>query len=284
MTRTCTRALIIAAFASAAAAAPTVEYTKGHTDLSIDPDAGGVVIAFEHGSGVTFNNQQPDDDVDRLDTVFVRVPDSQAVARPGGTQWDFLGVPAGETVFFLPQSSDPAVPWLGIASESLQTGVWQSLALSFESIDGPDGGELSLWQFGPSSGLVPFVSSADGLPDTIAVPVGGHEHYNWGFSEPGVYRVNLAVVATPASGDPVHDTATLWFAVGSDTVIPSDPADCPGDTDGDSAAGLPDLLTVLGNFGQTTDATRADGDLTGDNAVDLEDLLQILSVFGETCS
>jgi len=59
-------------------------------------------------------------------------------------------------------------------------------------------------------------------------------------------------------------------------------ARCPGDVDGDGAAGLADLAVLLTNFGRD-DALGVDGDLTGDGTVDLTDLATLLAVFGGSC-
>lgn len=58
---------------------------------------------------------------------------------------------------------------------------------------------------------------------------------------------------------------------------------CPGDIDGDGAAGLADLSTLLSHFGTTSGATYYMGDLNGDGAVGLADLSLLLSSFGTSC-
>jgi surface-anchored protein len=273
--------LATAALAAASAyATPTVGYLRGHTDLSVDPAGPGVAFAFNHGAGVVFNNQQPGDDVNSLDTVFVRVPDSQEIQRPAGTQWDFLGAAAGETVFFLPQSSNPGVPWLGVASESLSAAAWQSLDITLDSVDAPAGAHVSLWQTLANGTPTVFLASADGVPDSFSIPVGGHVHYNWGFSEPGVYRLGLTAIATPFVGEPAEASATLWVLVGDDTTIPADPNVCPGDLDADGAVGTSDLLTLLAAWG-TSDET---GDADGDGFVGTADLLLLLAGWGTVCT
>mgnify|MGYP006277727727 FL=1 len=61
------------------------------------------------------------------------------------------------------------------------------------------------------------------------------------------------------------------------------PNPCPGDTDGDGVVGLPDLLTVLANFGNAVPGGPADGDFNNNGTVDLTDLLLVLSNFGTVC-
>jgi len=52
---------------------------------------------------------------------------------------------------------------------------------------------------------------------------------------------------------------------------------------GDGVAGLDDLSTVLGNFGQSAGATYLDGDLDLDGDIDLLDLSRMLGAFGTRC-
>jgi hypothetical protein len=59
-------------------------------------------------------------------------------------------------------------------------------------------------------------------------------------------------------------------------------AACPGDTDGNGAVDLDDLLAVLSNFGSAAGGL-SDGDVDGSGAVDLEDLLIVLGNFGVVC-
>jgi len=59
--------------------------------------------------------------------------------------------------------------------------------------------------------------------------------------------------------------------------------ECAGDVTGDGVAGLDDLSTVLGNFGQSAGATYLDGDLDLDGDIDLLDLSRMLGAFGTRC-
>lgn len=64
--------------------------------------------------------------------------------------------------------------------------------------------------------------------------VNTHVHANWVFTEPGIYRLDVAMLAELNDGTSVEDESTLVFAVGQDT----DPADGFGAvTDGSTADG-----------------------------------------------
>lgn len=58
---------------------------------------------------------------------------------------------------------------------------------------------------------------------------------------------------------------------------------CPGDTNGDLTVDGADLVTLLANFGQTTNAGAAAGDFDESGVADGADLVTLLANFGVTC-
>lgn len=267
------------ALASIAFATPTVEYTTGHTDVAVrDDGTGGVELFFLLDANAVLNGAQPGDEVESPNVTFIRIGDAQEAPRPSDTVWDFLDVPAGETVWFLPQASDPAAPWLGVSAEPLSSLSYDALTYTIEAVDGPGEPAFAIWQTDLAGDPFPVVSTADGLPDAFNVPIGSHSHYNWAFGEPGVYQVTLRADATRSNGDVLSDSATLWFAVGDGTTI--EPT-CAGDVTGDGAVDGGDLVALLGNFGGSGD--RSQGDLDGNGDVDGQDLIALLGNFGTSC-
>ncbi len=71
------------------------------------------------------------------------------------------------------------------------TAPWIKLQLL--DVRGPEGGDFSLYQSGITVPTV-FMSSVDSIgPDDAAwVPNLDHIHYNWAFSKPGLYQVDIA--------------------------------------------------------------------------------------------
>jgi hypothetical protein len=61
------------------------------------------------------------------------------------------------------------------------------------------------------------------------------------------------------------------------------PAQCPGDLDGDGVTNTQDLAQLLAHYGVTGDATYEDGDLDGDGSVGLSDLGSLLGHYGDNC-
>jgi surface-anchored protein len=142
--------------------------------------------------------------------------------RPSGSQWDFLGVSAGQPIYIMPQGQFDGRLYLGFGSDDgsiplgafasyyeadsrvRNSGAWNKIALvgvrftpdPMDTATHP--ASFSLWQTGgalggPASGLSVWMANSDGISGTDAtwLKVGGHSHYNWGFSRRGFYEVDL---------------------------------------------------------------------------------------------
>lgn len=146
--------------------------------------------------------------------------------RPAGAGFDFIGVSAGQPVWILPQIQDPALNFLGIGAEELDPDdllqAWDPdgagplasakwLQIDLLSVTGP--GHFSLWT---NSGSTVSFASADGIgsADRAFVLAGGHSHFNWTFTQPGTYAVELQVTSTLAGGGTSTSApATYTFSV-----------------------------------------------------------------------
>ncbi|MFJ6070905.1 choice-of-anchor M domain-containing protein [Streptomyces sp. NPDC093065] len=148
----------------------------------------------------------------------------------------FIGE-AGDVYYMIPQVQDSALLWAGWSTEAFaSSSVQGKLSFSLDQVEGPGGVLVFGWSpFGEP--LMRF-DSRDGLPDTYGVPAVTHEHANWVFTEPGVYRLTFTVAATLASGERVEDSQTYTMAVGDidpdDVPLPGDPG---GDTGGSTGGG-----------------------------------------------
>jgi surface-anchored protein len=202
-------------------------FTTQHVDLGFDFVGGAWDVSSEfNGGGGAVVNYRPDQ------TLHYVHPGAR-VNRPAGGQWDFLGVAAGQPVYVLPQSQNPALLYLGAATEETPAGTFAAytetdprvftggafpwLTVRLAAVRGP--GHFSVWQ---NAGLgqppVVWVSTAEnGIDptDKLILLEGGHAHYNWAFSAPGFYEIDLRASATLAatgqvSQSPVH---TFYFVV-----------------------------------------------------------------------
>ena len=207
-----------------AQAIPTmIEYSAGHADLGVAYGSSELELHYHFDVGTVLDDvQQGAGSEFAPNEVYVRVSDSTKTVRPGASQWDFLGNNAGEELWILPQGNVAGVPFFGIATEGIgPAGDWVGgIDFEFTAVTAPAGAHFSLWQTDGFGSPVPFVVTSDGLPDTHSIAVGGHNHYNWGFTAEGVYQIEIVASGTHASNGFVSDTETFWFAVGSSTVIP----------------------------------------------------------------
>ncbi|MGW3968822.1 choice-of-anchor M domain-containing protein [Streptomyces ardesiacus] len=172
------------------------------------------------------------DDRDALNPVW-RTPESVILhLTPAGAVpltaddqgFNFLGSP-GDTVYVIPQTQDPDLIWAGWSTQSFTTDdVTGDMRLSLEIVEGP--GDVVLWQWSPFGEPEMIMDGRDGLPVSYAVPPGTHQHANWAFTKPGVYRLTFRWSAELADGSKVEDASKYTFAVGdvdtSAIELPSD--------------------------------------------------------------
>ena len=131
------------------------------------------------------------------------------------------GVSNGSPIWILPQGEDAGVPFLGIAAEELDGELFPGGAtFKLIGVTSPSGnGDFSVWQ---QSGIrqPEFFFSTNSPGDTadnnqLSMSSGGHDHFNYGFSEPGMWEVELSVSGMLNGTDLLTDTETFSFQVGS---------------------------------------------------------------------
>jgi surface-anchored protein len=102
---------------------------------------------------------------------------------------------AGEPIWVLPASQREGLLYLGMSAEGNPFGVFDGpLEMRLLAVDGP--GHFFLWQ-AELGGLRFWMNSRDGLgeEDVFRQLVGGHSHFDWGFTTSGVYRLTFQAVA-----------------------------------------------------------------------------------------
>lgn len=192
--------------------AAVVGYNTGHGDLGIAYEGGELELHYHFEDGL--NESGPEVEY-APDEVLVRAPDASMVTTTEGLP--FLGTSSGDMIWVLPEGEEAGVPFFGIGTDELDPLEVSSLELSLTGFSGP--GQFALWQDGFPSPTV-FMQTVDGLSagDTVDPGVGGHGHYNWGFTAEGVYSLEMTATAQLVGGGTATDTATFSFAVGSSTV------------------------------------------------------------------
>jgi surface-anchored protein len=112
--------------------------------------------------------------------------------QPAGSQWNFIGAGAGNDVWILPQSQNPDLLYAG-ARTIVNPGVFAGgIQVQLRSVEGP--GDFSLYSSGSFGTPTVRSASADGIngSDAWSVPAPGHVHYNWAFTQAGIYAVEIS--------------------------------------------------------------------------------------------
>ncbi|WP_244927945.1 choice-of-anchor M domain-containing protein [Nocardioides sp. W7] len=218
-------ATVLAASGSAASAADReVVLTQGHIDLfdvTYDQVAGKLRLAVGDDTGAAKVFRDPS-------TVTVAVDEElSATTVPDIPAYSFLGEP-GDTVYLLPFSQNPDLPWPGWSTErlvgTLPAGTQVSTAADAVKLDvaieGP--GEVHSYQsnaFG--SPINHYIDTSDAGPDTIPIARNAHVHTEWSFSELGEYTFSVTPTAATTTGGTLSgDTATYHLRVGDPVVAP----------------------------------------------------------------
>jgi len=217
--------LVIGLGMAQAARATPVSYTAGHGDIRLVYDSSvpsfSMVYAFD-GSAVPVSLRGTTVAPSGIVTVVPNnqtAPSQNSLLRPAGSQWDFLGVPEGGRIWYLPQASTTGVPFLGVSAEGLGSSAdWQGanptilFAVAGVTQKPLPTSVVSAWDFGGDGGALRVFWSTATDPWTNAMNtfVGSHAHYNIGFSHQGTYQVQLQATGTLANGTPVTSPPTTY--------------------------------------------------------------------------
>lgn len=154
-----------------------------------------------------------------LDDVVFVLGESSAQTLPDSGDYDFTGVSAGGTVYAVPQTQVPGVPWLGWSTQSPEVTrmVSRGITLEYEAHQGP--GIFTVFvQSGGFGEPQQLWSSKLPQRQPIWVDLKTHAHANWVFSEPGVHLVRLGIRAKMIDGTEQNVSKTLRFAVAGASV------------------------------------------------------------------
>ncbi|MSR55948.1 MAG: tandem-95 repeat protein [Gemmataceae bacterium] len=180
---------------------------QGHVDIG---------IAYEDDAWEPhIHDEGPDVEYDPDGAILFVGPQAERT-RPASSQFDFLGVAAGETIWQLPHSPpNPELLVLGIGTDEVEPGTFENgeLFITLKAVNGP--GHFSLWRSGDFGPEV-FMTTADGISssDTFNALEGGHEDLNWGFTSKGRYEVTIEAHAILAGGGlSSSGDATYYFSV-----------------------------------------------------------------------
>jgi hypothetical protein len=141
--------------------------------------------------------------------ALLHVDQVAKVSMPGLSEYSFIGATPGHNIYVLPQTQDPKLLYLGFAgygvpprtfdvydataeSNGRAAGTAEWVKISLASVKGP--GEFSLWQSTAFGEPIPLISTAqpqDTPGNNLWIIADGHTHYNFGFTERGLYQIDL---------------------------------------------------------------------------------------------
>ncbi len=197
-----------------ASTASAAVYSLGHADFGIGYD-GGFELHHHVHNGSTVNGSAIIGDAEFAPGDLTVLVPFITENRPAGAQYDFLGVSAGIPVWTLPEIENVNKPFYGVGSEELDPLDFSGdLTLQLLSVvSAPSGGDFSLWQDNGGSPVVLFATSdgVDGSDSFLLTTPGGHEHFNWSFTKPGIYQLEFQVSGNHLGDGFGSDTQTFTF-------------------------------------------------------------------------
>ena len=231
---------IFAAIILTASAGAAPRPLREHVDMhwTYDEENGWTCLAKTAVEG--------DDVFEELEEVYLPIDDTpeelngQRYVQPAGEDFEFTGVPEGEPIWIASQIQVPDQCWPGFNNYQAtgtfgayqETDIrlseddrslalpWIKVSLAGVTYQGSGSGSFALWQEDSSGNPTVWFSTTDNShSDTYFFVAGSHNHLNWGFGSPGIYRIRLSASAylgpgqtNPTGGSPDF---TLTFAVGT---------------------------------------------------------------------
>ena len=167
--------------AAARVPAQCFQFTQEHVDLlnfvwDDTSDSLSLMASDDTHGGTLYASNQ----------CVVICPETMKFTLPGGTP---LGN-EGDSLWILPQNPYAGAPYVGVSAERLAAGSFNDpLTIQLKRAEGP--GQFMVWQSTSFGSFDIKMDTRDdiGPNDKLNPLVGGHEHYNWGFTTTGVYRV-----------------------------------------------------------------------------------------------
>jgi len=199
------------------AAAQAAVFTSGELDFGVIVEGGELHLEGHVVSGVVDGNPTFDVEFEAGDLDVIAGADREFIASTASTA---AGVGIGDSIWILPQSQVVGVPYVALASEELTPGDWNTpITFSLGTVTSPSGsGTFSMWATTgglPSVDTYYFSSTDPGATDNNNQFVSNfsHDHVNWGFTEPGVWSVEVSAAGTHGTLGELRATETLTFTV-----------------------------------------------------------------------
>ena len=143
-----------------------------------------------------------------------------SATRASGLLWEPIGVASGETFYLFPNPENPTTAYVGVGAEDLNPSDWNDGAvfLTLTGIAGSGvtaGGIFSFYELDGFGDPTFFMSTENGIDgtDVFTVIAGSHEHYNFAFSQIGIYDITFLVSGVHNVDGAKSTSATYTFEV-----------------------------------------------------------------------
>lgn len=212
---------LLALSATSAQASFAVVLTDEHVDIG---------LAYEDDAWDLHVHDETNDAEYAPDEALLYGGANTQAKRPADPAFGFIGVGSGSQYWRLPQTQAPGKIFLGVGAEEISNGTFASWTVTdprvdatgayiiLELIDVRGPGDFSVWSSTDDGPLV-WMSTFDGgitADDRLYQLEGSHSHYNWGFTQPGLYEVDFRATAYlgPGQTNPVtSDVSTYHFGI-----------------------------------------------------------------------
>ena len=194
-----------AAFLGVASGQAVTTLSDGHVDIfELHYDSSVVPTEFalhvhDHAGEVHFEPGE----------VILQVNEASYFTSPV----DMVGV-LGASAYILPSTQEDGMLYGGISADG-PLGVFQNnrFRIQMVSAGSANPGNFALYRFGGGGALQIGLQSLGGSVSVseVTVPVGGHEHWNWGFSAPGTYTFEFQGFGVKSADLSVFETSRELF-------------------------------------------------------------------------
>lgn len=218
-----TSRFLLKAVAACALLLPTVRataatvYSAGHADFGVAyEDDSEWFVHYHFGTDAVLDGSELGSDADsyEFDPAEIQILVPMSASLTLGSTVPFLGNAPGSTIWVLSQTPIAGEPYFGLATEELTNGDWiGNIRIELTGFTGP--GNFAVWSSGVFGEANVKMRTNDGVSSTDfeALPTGTHAHYNWGFTEPGIYQAEITVSGTHVTNGFQSSTKTMEFNV-----------------------------------------------------------------------
>ncbi|VEI13306.1 anchored repeat ABC transporter, substrate-binding protein [Trueperella bialowiezensis] len=163
---------------------------------------------------IAFSNQLMLEERSLISTIDANLPDGAPHVALGEQAVQFGG-------YQIPLVENAALStvWLGLRVD----GRASDSTVSIAATDSRGPGEISAFTTGTFGQPTPWMASYDGFDeaDVVELPTNAHTHMSWGFTQPGVYELDMTAAYNAKGADADGESrelgqATITFAVGVD--------------------------------------------------------------------